>query len=169
MFRNALLVMALLVLVLGSFIGYVVWQIFAPPWIDIVSIDCPPLTLRFATARLNTIDGVCVYSDTHAEHLWQLDMPGSSPDTAITYGVVPKPKTGLQVSAKQAFPRSKPPRPLEPGEKITILVGIQYDQGFAPSGRGRMWHLQIEADGKAKILPMPRGYAFPLREVTPDG
>lgn len=168
MFRAAPLVMALLLLATGSCIGFIVWHIFAPPWIEIVSIDGPPLALKFEIARINTIHRIDFYSDTHAEKLWELFFHTSSPVTAITYGVVPNPEVAWDTSPKQEFPPSKPPRPLEPGERIIVHVSFGYDQGLAPSGGSKIWLLQIEPDGNAKILPMPQDSALPSKKELPE-
>jgi len=157
-----LLVSVLIPLMLASCCGFLYWDFTAPFSLEIVNVSGPPLTLDFKASRMNCIMGASFYSDTHKEYLWIVDYTAFGPTSGLTYGIVPeRDPSGRGSQPRQRLPKKGPPRPLKPGETVILMVGIQYDRGLSPLGGGRLWQLEIQPDGTAKVEPLPQGYMFP--------
>jgi hypothetical protein len=89
-----------------------------PYHIAVTAPDARRVLLDIQTRRINSLFSVIFYSDTKKEYLWVI-RPNQ---------IVNKVEYGVREGFRQSFPfDEKPPRNVEPNERLVVCIVFQYD------------------------------------------
>jgi hypothetical protein len=131
-------------------------------WHDI-SLRCEtsdkgPMQFKLASRGVYAVLQCLCWSDSKAEPLWAFvtDLELKDMQT-MTYGVLPQESSPALRKARQIFPRNGQSRPIEPGERFTIMLTYEYDTLFSvtPCTSDKCFSFEAQDDHSVKALARP--------------